>query len=171
MEKVKSKKVAVENEWEALRRVNEGLESLIPENETARKSESASSHEQPSALQSKSNNADSFDSTEESEKTGDLPGKPYLTESDKQLLFFIQKYKRAERICEEAGIKLRNLQDRYSYLIHKLKRYIEIEGLYRETSPVMLTDKGIQVSRDHLIESGFEVGDRFRVDFKENIFC
>jgi hypothetical protein len=45
MEKVKSKKVAVENEWEALRRVNEGLERLIPENETARKSESASSHE------------------------------------------------------------------------------------------------------------------------------
>jgi hypothetical protein len=92
-----------------------------------------------------------------------------IAQSDRQLLFLIQKYKRAERICQEAGIKLSDLRERYAFLVYKLKKFIEIEGLYRETSPVNLKDSGIQITRDHLIESGFEVGDRFKVNFKDGM--
>jgi hypothetical protein len=87
--------------------------------------------------------------------------------SEKQLLFFIQKFKEADKICKEAGISLRTLQDKVGYLSYKLKRYIEVENLYRETSPVKFTDEGIHISRSHLIETGFAVGDRFKLDFKD----
>jgi hypothetical protein len=101
------------------------------------------------------------------EKVSELPRKQEILTSDKQLLFFIQKYKRAEKICKEAGISLRTLQYKVAYLTYKLKRYIEVEGLYRETSPVKFTDEGISISRSHLVETGFTVGDRFRLDFKD----
>jgi hypothetical protein len=101
------------------------------------------------------------------EKVSELPRKQEILTSDKQLLFFIQKYKRAEIICREAGISLRTLQSKVGYLTYKLKRYIEVEGLYRETSPVKFTDEGINISRSHLVETGFTTGDRFRLDFKD----
>ncbi len=101
------------------------------------------------------------------EKISELPRKQEILTSDKQLLFFIQKYKRAEIICREAGISLRTLQFKVGYLTYKLKRYIEVDGLYRETSPVKFTDEGINISRSHLIETGFTAGDKFRVDFKD----
>ncbi len=101
------------------------------------------------------------------EKVTELPRKQEILTSDKQLLFFIQKYKKAEKICQEAGISLRVLQHKVGYLAYKLKRYIEVEGLYRETNPVKFTDEGIGISKGHLIETGFAVGDRFRVDFKD----
>ena len=101
------------------------------------------------------------------EKVSELPRKQEILTSDKQLLFFIQKYKRAEIICREAGISLRTLQFKVGYLTYKLKRFIEVEGLYRETSPVKFTDEGINISRSHLIETGFAAGDKFRVDFKD----
>jgi len=100
-------------------------------------------------------------------KVSELPRKQEILTSDKQLLFFIQKYKRAETICKEAGISLRTLQYKVGYLTYKLKRYIEVEGLYRDTSPVKFTDDGINISRSHLIETGFATGDQFRVDFKD----
>ena len=100
-------------------------------------------------------------------KVTELPRRQEILSSDKQLLFFIQKYKRAEIICREAGISLRNLQYKVGYLTYKLKRYIEVEGLYRDTSPVKLTDEGINISRSHLVETGFTGGDRFRLDFKD----
>ena len=101
------------------------------------------------------------------EKISELPRKQEILTSDKQLLFFIQKYKRAEIICREAGISLHTLQFKVGYLTYKLKRYIEVEGLYRETSPVKFTDEGINISKSHLIETGFATGNRFRVDFKD----
>jgi hypothetical protein len=101
------------------------------------------------------------------EKVSELPKKQEILTSDKQLLFFIQKYKRAEIICREAGISLRTLQSKVGCLTYKLKRYIEVEGLYRETSPVKFTDEGISISSSHLIETGFASGDRFRLDFKD----
>jgi hypothetical protein len=101
------------------------------------------------------------------EKISELPRKQENLTSDKQLLFFIQKYKRAEIICREAGISLHTLQFKVGYLTYKLKRYIEVEGLYRETSPVKFTDEGINISRSHLIETGFAAGDKFRLDFKD----
>lgn len=101
------------------------------------------------------------------EKVSELPRKQEILTSDKQLLFFIQKYKRAEIICREAGISLHTLQSKVAYLTYKLKRYIEVEDLYRETSPVKFADEGINISRSHLIETGFTTGDRFRLDFKD----
>ena len=100
-------------------------------------------------------------------KVSELPRKQEILSSDKQLLFFIQKYKRAEKICQEAGISLRTLQYKVGYLTYKLRRYVEVEGLYRETSPVKFTDDGISISRSHLVETGFTVGDRFRLDVKD----
>ena len=101
------------------------------------------------------------------EKVSELPRKQEILTSDKQLLFFIQKFKRADVICREAGISLRTLQYKVGYLTYKLGRYIEVEGLYRETSPVKFTDEGINISRSHLIETGFAPGDQFRLDFKD----
>ena len=101
------------------------------------------------------------------EKVSELPRKQEILTSDKQLLFFIQKFKRADVICREAGISLRTLQYKVGYLTYKLGRYIEVEGLYRETSPVKFTDEGINISRSHLIETGFTPGDQFRLDFKD----
>ena len=101
------------------------------------------------------------------EKVSELPKKQEILTSDKQLLFFIQKFKRADVICREAGISLRTLQYKVGYLAYKLKRFIEVEGLYRETSPVKFTDEGINISRSHLIETGFAPGDQFRLDFKD----
>ena len=100
-------------------------------------------------------------------KVSELPRRQEILSSDKQLLFFIQKYKQAEKICQEAGISLRTLQYKVGYLTYKLRRYVEVEGLYRETSPVKFTDEGIRISRSHLVETGFTVGDRFRLDFKD----
>lgn len=100
-------------------------------------------------------------------KVSELPRKQGILSSDKQLLFFIQKYKQAEKICQETGISLRTLQDKVGYLTYKLRRYVEVEGLYRETSPVKFTDDGISISRSHLVETGFTAGDRFRLDFKD----
>ncbi len=104
---------------------------------------------------------------EENEKVSELPRKQEILTSDKQLLFFIQKFKRADVICREAGISLRTLQYKVGYLTYKLGRYIEVEGLYRETSPVKFTEEGIKISRSHLIETGFATGDKFRLDFKD----
>ncbi len=100
-------------------------------------------------------------------KVSELPRKQEMLTSDKQLLFFIQKFKRADIICREAGISLQNLQHKVGYLSYKLKRYIEVENLYRETSPVKLAEDGINISMGHLVETDLEVGDRFRVDFKD----
>ena len=101
------------------------------------------------------------------EKISELPRKQEILTPDKQLLFFIQKYKRAEIICREAGISLHTLQFKVGYLTYKLKRFIEVEGLYRETSPVKFADEGINISKSHLVETGFATGDRFRLDFKD----
>ena len=90
-----------------------------------------------------------------------------LVTSDKQLLFFILKYKDARKICEEAGISLKILQQKVAYLSYKLKKYIDVVGLYRDTSPVELKGDGILVTRGHLVETPFHEGDRFKVDFKE----
>ncbi len=100
-------------------------------------------------------------------KVSELHRKQENLTSEKQLLFFIQKFKQADKICKEADISLRTLQDKVGYLSYKLKRYIEVENLYRETSPVKFTDEGINISRSHLIETGFAVGDRFKLDFKD----
>ncbi len=87
--------------------------------------------------------------------------------SEKQLLFFILKYKDARKICAETGISLKTLQEKVAYLSYKLKRYIHVAGLYRDTSPVKLKADGILVTREHLLETPFREGDRFKVDFKD----
>ena len=92
--------------------------------------------------------------------------RPIIT-SEKQLLFFILKYKDARKICAEAGITLKTLQQKVAYLSYKLKRYIPVAGLYRNTGPVKLKEDGILITRGHLVETPFHDGDRFKVDFKD----
>ena len=87
--------------------------------------------------------------------------------SEKQLLFFILKYKDAGKICAEAGISLKTLQEKVAYLSYKLKRYIHVAGLYRDTGPVKFKADGILVTREHLVETPFHEGDRFKVDLKD----
>jgi len=87
--------------------------------------------------------------------------------SDKQLLFFILKYKNAGKICAEAGLSLKMLQQKVAYLSYKLKRYIDVAGLYRDTSPVKLEEDGILISRGHLVETPYKDGERFKIDFKD----
>lgn len=170
--------VALETDWETWDNWNEDLEKalpnwdrwnndlkqLLPDEEKpvkAARPEAAEPIAAIKAVQSKP------EPVAREEKVSELPRKQEPLTSDKQLLFFIQKYKRAEIICKEAGISLRTLQYKVGYLAYKLKRFIEVEGLYRETSPVKFTDEGINISKGHLVETGFAVGDKFRVDFKD----
>jgi hypothetical protein len=158
----------MENDLEKLRNWNEGLANVVPEEGATDELGEGTSIEETSSGGSKRYNSDSPNPNDKDQE--DIPslGKN-LTQAERQLLFQIQKYKRAEKICKEAGIKLSDLRERYAFLVYKLKKYIEIEGLYQETSPVRLIDHGIQISRDHLIESGFEVGDRFKISFKDRL--
>ncbi len=169
MEKVNQKEqAAVESDLEALRNWNEGLAKVVPESDATGKLGESVGFEGASNAQGRTYNSDSRNPNDGNQETSPLFGEDF-TQSDRQLLFLIQKYKRAERICQEAGIKLSNLRERYAFLVYKLKKYIEIEGLYRETSPVKLKDNGIQISMNHLIESGFEEGDRFKIDLKDGL--
>jgi hypothetical protein len=90
------------------------------------------------------------------------------TISDKHLLMLIQKYKEADRICEIAHMTLQTLQRRVGYLSYRLKRYIHVEGLYRDTAPVKLTRDGIKIPKGHFVESDFKIGDLFNIGFKDN---
>jgi len=88
--------------------------------------------------------------------------------SDKQLLMLIQKYKDADKICEITRMPLQTLQRKVAHLSYLLKRYIDVEGLYRDTSPVKMTQEGILIPKGHLVDTGFKVGDLFTVGFKDN---
>ncbi|MFO7601744.1 MAG: hypothetical protein R6X27_18340 [Candidatus Desulfacyla sp.] len=88
--------------------------------------------------------------------------------SDKQLLMLIQKYKDADKICEIAQMTLQTLQGKVAHLSYLLKRYIDVEGLYRDTRPVKMTQEGILIPKGHLVDTGFKVGDLFNVGFKDN---
>ncbi len=97
----------------------------------------------------------------------EAPASKNVIASEKKLLFYILKYKDAGKICEEAGISLKTLQEKVAYLSYKLKKYIHVTGLYRDTSPVKLKADGILVTQEHLVETPFHDGDRFKVDFKD----
>lgn len=95
------------------------------------------------------------------------PRKKNYTVTDKQLILLMQKYKEAGKICEVAGITLETLQKKVGHLCYKMKKYIDVEGLYRETSPITYTRDGIKITTGHLVETDFKLEDRFRVDFKD----
>lgn len=85
----------------------------------------------------------------------------------KQLFLLIKKYKQASIICDVTGMTLQTLRNRVGHLCYKLKRYIDVEGLYRDTDPVEFKSDGIKVPTGHLVETDFQLGDRFRVGFKD----
>jgi len=91
------------------------------------------------------------------------------TISDKQLLMLIQKYKEADRICEIGQMPIEELQRKVAHLSYRIKRYIDVEGLYRDTGPVKMTQEGILIPKGHLIDTGFKVGDQFNVAFKDHL--
>jgi len=87
--------------------------------------------------------------------------------TDKQLFLLIKKYRQASIICDATGMTLQTLRNRVGHLCYKLKKYIDVEGLYRNTDPVEFKSDGIRVSTGHLVETDFKLGDRFRVGFKD----
>jgi hypothetical protein len=91
-----------------------------------------------------------------------------ITVSDKQLLMLIQKYKEADKICELTQMSLQTLQRKVAYLSYRVKKYINVEGLYRDTGPVKMTQEGILIPKGHLVDTGFNVGDLFNIGFKDN---
>jgi hypothetical protein len=88
--------------------------------------------------------------------------------SDKQLLMLIQKYQEADKICQITQMTLQTLQQRIAHLSYRLKRYIDVEGLYRDTGPVKMNPEGIVIPKGHLVDTGFKVGDLFNLGFKDN---
>jgi hypothetical protein len=88
--------------------------------------------------------------------------------SDKQLLMLVQKYKEADKICEITQMTLQTLQRKVAHLGYRLKRYIDVAGLYRDTGPVKMSHEGILIPKGHLVDTGFKVGDLFNVGFKDN---
>jgi hypothetical protein len=88
--------------------------------------------------------------------------------SDKQLLMLIEKYKDADKICEMTQMTLQTLQRKVAHFSYRLKRYIDVEGLYRDTGPVKMNQEGIPIPKGHLVGTGFKVGDLFNVGFKDN---
>jgi len=189
--KERTSSAPLENDWETWDNWNEDLEKalpnwdrwnsdlkqLLPDEEKPVKSAQPETVEPPPPAKDPEPRHPPVETVKEVEprqtavpregKVSELHRKQENLTSEKQLLFFIQKFKEADKICKEAGISLRTLQDKVGYLSYKLKRYIEVENLYRETSPVKFTDEGIHISRSHLIETGFAVGDRFKLDFKD----
>lgn len=89
--------------------------------------------------------------------------------SDKQLLMLIQKYKAADKICEITRMTLQTLQRRVAHLSYRIKRYIDVEGLYRDTGPVKMTQEGILIPKGHLVDTGFKAGDQFSVAFRDHL--
>jgi len=88
--------------------------------------------------------------------------------SDKQLLMLIQKYQEADKICEMTQMTLQTLQQKVAHLGYRLKRYIDVEGLYRDTGPLKMDPEGILIPKGHLVNTGFKAGDLFNVGFKDN---
>ncbi len=144
-------------------RWNDDLKKLFPEKERDERKEM----EKPKPVPEASHPADEPEAPARKQKTAETSKLGDLITSDKQLLFFIHKYRNADRICREAGINLQTLQKKVGQLSYKLKRYIDVEGLYRDTTPVKLTSEGIRITREHLIETDFKAGDRFKVGFKD----
>jgi len=101
------------------------------------------------------------------EKIIESPRKRGYTVTDKQLFLHIKKYKQARIICDVTGMTLQTLQNRVGRLSYKLKRYIDVEGLYRDTDPVEFKSDGIRVSTGHFVETDFKLGDRFKVGFRD----
>lgn len=144
-------------------RWNDELKQLLPEKERREDKPSG----RPKAVSEKRPaDANTDPDRRESKQEAPPSGLNDLITSDKQLLFFIQKYREADRICQEAGISLQTLQKKVGQLSYRLKRYIDVRGLYRETKPVKLTSEGIAITKHHLLESGFKIGDRFKIGFK-----
>jgi hypothetical protein len=62
---------------------------------------------------------------------------------------------------------LQTLRNRVGLLSYKLKTYIDVEGLYRDTYPVKLKSNGIRIPTGHLVETVFKLDDQFKIDFKD----
>jgi hypothetical protein len=101
------------------------------------------------------------------EKIIEPPRKIGHTITDKQLFLLVKKYKQANIICDVTGMTLQTLRNRVGHLCYKLKKYIAVEGLYRDTDPVEFKSDGIRVTTAHLVETDFKLGDRFMVGFKD----
>ena len=101
------------------------------------------------------------------EKIAEPPRKTDYTVKDKDLVLLIKKYKQASRVCDVTGMTLQTLRNRVGHLSYKLKTYIDVEGLYRDTYPVKLTSDGIRITTGHLVETDFKLDDRFKIDFKD----
>ncbi|MDZ7698389.1 MAG: hypothetical protein U5R49_16190 [Deltaproteobacteria bacterium] len=147
-------------EWD---RWNDDLKKLLPEKERDENKEM----QKPRSVPEMRRPSDESEVRAGEQKPAETSKLGDLITSDKQLLFFVHKYRKADRICREAGISLQTLQKKVGQLSYKLKRYIDVEGLYRDTTPVKLTSEGIRITRDHLLETDFKAGDRFKVGFKD----
>ena len=100
-------------------------------------------------------------------KIAEPPRKRDHTVKDKDLVLLIKKYKQASIVCDVTGMTLQTLRNRVGHLSYKLKTYIDVEGLYRDTYPVILKSSGIRITTGHLVETDFKLDDRFKVDFKD----
>jgi hypothetical protein len=100
-------------------------------------------------------------------KIAEPPRKRGHTVRDKDLVLLIKKYKQASIVCDVTGMTLQMLQNRVGHLSYKLKTYIDVEGLYRDTYPVKLKSNGIRITTGHLVETDFKLDDRFKIDFKD----
>jgi hypothetical protein len=94
---------------------------------------------------------------------------PAASFSDKQLLVLIHKHKEAVKICQLTRMTLQELQQRVARISYRIKRYIDVEGLYRDTGPVKMTQDGIHIPKGHLVDTAFSVGDLFKVGFKDDL--
>lgn len=101
------------------------------------------------------------------EKVAEPPRKRDHTVRDKDLVLLIKKYKQASIVCDVTGMTLQMLRNRVGHLSYKLKTYIDVEGLYRDTYPVKLKSNGIRITTGHLGETDFKLDDRFKIDFKD----
>ncbi len=154
----------VDNALPELDHWNDMLKELLPEEETSPKEESVRAEPvvELKAVTPKPK-------PPVTEKTGrEHSKKRGATVSDRQLLLLIQKYKEADRICEIAHMTLQTLQRKVGHLSYRLKRYIHVEGLYRDTGPVKLTTDGIKIPKGYFVETDFKTGDRFNIGFKNN---
>jgi len=172
----------IESALPELDRWDDVVKELLPREETAGKEEKDRAEEKGHREEKtrRENTARSepvveLKSVTSKQKASDTGAQPVTQEkssatpiSDKDLLLLIQKYREAQRICDMTNMPLSTLQKRVAVLSYRMKKYIDVEGLYRDTGPVQMKGEGLLIPKGHFVETGYSAGDQFNVVFKNN---
>ena len=84
--------------------------------------------------------------------------------TDEELLECIDQKKTAQQICDENDILLLTLQQRVGKLQHRLKKFLDVPGLYpEETETIKFGKAGLRIAKTKLESLGYKEEDKFEL--------